>query len=41
MEKTAAADRYAMNALLRQSLAENSYSDLTDKDADSIRKSIA
>ena len=40
MEKTAAADRYAINALLRQSLAENDYSDLTDKDADSIRKSI-
>ncbi len=40
MEKTMAGDSYAINTLLRQSLAENNYSDLTDKDADSIRKSI-
>lgn len=40
MEKTVTKDHYTINALLRQSLAENSYSDLTDKDADSIRESI-
>lgn len=41
MEKMAAGDRYTINTLLRQSLAENSYSDLTDKDAASIRESIS
>ena len=41
MEKTVAIERHAVNGLLRQSLAENSYSPLTDEDANSIRKIIA
>lgn len=41
MEKTVAIERHAINSLLRQSIAENSYSPLTDDDANSIRKIIA
>ena len=41
MEKTAAAERLALNDLLRQSIGENSYGPLTAKDANSIRKAIA
>ena len=40
MEKMATENRHAINALLRQSIAENSYSDLTEQDANSIRQSI-
>lgn len=41
MENTAAGERHAINGLLRQSLADNSYSPLTAADAAGIRKSIA
>ncbi|MDR3425418.1 MAG: addiction module antitoxin [Alphaproteobacteria bacterium] len=41
MEKTAAAESHAINDLLRQSIAENSYSPLTAKDAKSIRDVLA
>ncbi|MEO7022160.1 MAG: ribbon-helix-helix domain-containing protein [Ktedonobacteraceae bacterium] len=41
MEKIGIEDRRTMNALLRQSITENSYSDFTEQDADSIRQSIA
>lgn len=41
MEKTAAAERYAINSLLRQSLHENSYTPLTEEDADTIRHSLS
>jgi len=41
MEKTAATERYAINDALRQSIAENSYSPLTAKDAKSVRDSLA
>ena len=40
MEKTAAAERHAINDLLRQSIAENSYSPLTAQDAGNIRDAI-
>lgn len=40
MEKTAATERHTLNDLLRQSIAENSYSDFTDEDANSIRKTL-
>jgi len=41
METTAARERHAVNGLLRQSLAENSYAPLTERDAASIRNAIA
>ena len=41
MEKTAAMERHAVNGLLRQSIAENSYTPLTDADAAGIRNAIA
>jgi Arc/MetJ-type ribon-helix-helix transcriptional regulator len=41
MEKTAVAERHTLNGLLRQSIAENSYSPVTAKDAKSIRNTIA
>src|SRR5271156_4124838 len=41
MEKTTAQERHAVNGLLRQSIAENSYTPLNDQDADSIRSAIA
>lgn len=41
MEKNAAAQRDAINGLLRQSIAENDYSDVSAKDAQTIRNSIA
>jgi len=40
MEKTAAMERHAVNGLLRQSIAENSYTPLTHEDAAGIRKAI-
>ena len=41
MEKTAAMERHAVNGLLRQSIAENSYTPLTDADGTSVRNAIA
>ena len=41
MEKTAAAERHAVNGLLRQSLAESSYTPLTGSDAAGVRSAIA
>jgi antitoxin ParD1/3/4 len=41
MEKTAAAERHAVNGLLRQSLAEGSYTPLTGADAVGVRSAIA
>jgi Arc/MetJ-type ribon-helix-helix transcriptional regulator len=41
MEKSAVAERHTLNGLLRQSIAENSYSPVTAKDAKSIRNTIA
>jgi antitoxin ParD1/3/4 len=41
MEKTAGMERHAVNALLRQSIAENNYTPLTDADAAAVRGSIA
>jgi Arc/MetJ-type ribon-helix-helix transcriptional regulator len=40
MEKTAAMERHAVNGLLRQSIAENSYTPLTGSDAAGIRNAI-
>ena len=40
MEKTAEAQQYAINSLLRQSINENNYTPLTEEDADSIRRSL-
>lgn len=40
MEKTAETERHAINNLLRQSIAENDYSDFTDADIDSIHKDL-
>jgi antitoxin ParD1/3/4 len=41
MEKTAAAERHAVNGLLRQSLAESSYTPLTGADVAGVRRAIA
>jgi Arc/MetJ-type ribon-helix-helix transcriptional regulator len=41
MEKMAASERHAINSLLRQALAENSYSPRTDETAKEIRRLIA
>jgi antitoxin ParD1/3/4 len=40
MEQTAAVERHAVNGLLRQSMAERSYTPLTGAEAGSIRKAI-
>lgn len=40
MEKTIEAERHNINNLLRQSMAENSYSNFTSEDANSIRKNL-
>ena len=40
MEKTGAAERRAVGGLLRQSIAENSYSPLTAQDAGSVRDGL-
>jgi Arc/MetJ-type ribon-helix-helix transcriptional regulator len=41
MEQTAAAERHGVNSLLRQSIAENDYSPLTDEAANEVRNSLA
>ena len=41
MERVASAERHSINALLRQSLAENDYSPLTPEDGQSIRASLS
>lgn len=41
MEKAAASERHTLNDLLRQSIAENSYSPLTADDAKSVRSALA
>ncbi len=40
MEKTIETERHNINNLLRQSMAENSYSNFTSEDANSIRKNL-
>ena len=40
MEKVAATQRHTVNNLLRQSVAENSYTPLTANDAASIRQAL-
>jgi hypothetical protein len=40
MEKTIAEEQHAINTLLRQSLAENSYTPYTPQDATAIRQGL-
>jgi hypothetical protein len=40
MEKTLGEEQYAINTLLRQSLAENSYTPHTPQDAAAIRQGL-
>ncbi len=40
MEKTLVAERFAVNGLLRQSIAENDYSDYSDADLNDILKAL-